>query len=90
MAKVIANVDDQVKADAAALYDALGMSLSTAINVFLRQSVENHGMPFTPQLERPQRRVNWGYEGLERPRVADGAVMSDTAYDPEESVYDNL
>ena len=45
MAKVIATVDEDVKNEAAELYESMGMSLSTAINVFLRQSVNERGMP---------------------------------------------
>lgn len=48
MAKVIATVDEDIKAEVAALYESMGMSLSTAINVFLRQSVNEHAMPFRP------------------------------------------
>ena len=39
MGKLVANIDDDVKARAAALYDSMGMSLSTAVNMFLRQSL---------------------------------------------------
>ncbi|NEG55446.1 type II toxin-antitoxin system RelB/DinJ family antitoxin [Bifidobacterium platyrrhinorum] len=49
MAKVIANVDDDVKTRAAALYESMGMSLSTAVNMFLRQSLEEDGVPFKPR-----------------------------------------
>lgn len=41
-------VDAELKAQAAALYESMGMSLNTAINVFLRQSVREQRMPFTP------------------------------------------
>ena len=43
-------VDEQLKADAQALYKSLGMDLSTAINVFLRQSVQMQGLPFRPHI----------------------------------------
>lgn len=43
-------VDAQLKQEAAQLYESLGMSLNTAINVFLRQSVREHRMPFQPGL----------------------------------------
>ena len=44
MGKLVANVDDDVKARAAALYDSMGMSLSTAVNMFLRQSLVDNGL----------------------------------------------
>lgn len=44
-------VDEQLKADAQTLYKSLGMDLSTAVNVFLRQSVQMQGLPFQPRLD---------------------------------------
>lgn len=41
-------VDADLKKQAAELYESLGMNLNTAINVFLRQSVREQRMPFTP------------------------------------------
>ncbi|PLS26659.1 XRE family transcriptional regulator [Bifidobacterium anseris] len=38
--------DRKVKEEAKALYESMGMDLSTAINVFLRQSIRDNGMPF--------------------------------------------
>ena len=49
MGKLVANIDDDVKARAAALYDSMGMSLSTAVNMFLRQSLVDNGLPFRPR-----------------------------------------
>lgn len=45
---VKSTTDERTKRDATEVYDRLGMSLSTAINVFLHQSVAVGGMPFTP------------------------------------------
>lgn len=39
-------VDADVKKQADVLFDELGMSLSTAFNVFLRQSIREQGLPF--------------------------------------------
>ena len=44
-------VDAELKRQAAELYESMGMSLNTAINVFLRQSVREQRMPFQPSLE---------------------------------------
>lgn len=40
--------DEETKRRATEVYGNLGMSLSTAINVFLHQSVAVGGMPFRP------------------------------------------
>ena len=39
-------IDDELKAQADALFEELGMSLSTAFNIFLRQSVREQQLPF--------------------------------------------
>lgn len=39
-------VDEDIKNAADALFDDLGMSLSMALNLFLRQSVREQGLPF--------------------------------------------
>lgn len=39
-------VDENLKAQADALFADLGMSLSTAFNIFLRQSVREQQIPF--------------------------------------------
>lgn len=38
--------DRTIKDEAKKLYSSLGMDLSTAINVFLRQSIRDNGIPF--------------------------------------------
>lgn len=38
--------DEEVKKDAEILFDSMGMSLSTAVNVFLKQAIRVNGMPF--------------------------------------------
>lgn len=91
MAKVIATVDDDVKDKAAALYESLGMSLSTAINVFLRQSVSEHGMPFRPSLDDTDGYPTLGhYEARRFPRSKSGRLVLPADWDdPADEVYDN-
>lgn len=40
-------IDENLKAQADSLFADLGMSLSTAFNIFLRQSVREQQIPFT-------------------------------------------
>ena len=54
MANINIRVDDALKAEAQELYRALGMDLSTAVNIFLRQSVQMQGLPFRPRLEQTE------------------------------------
>ena len=39
-------MDSDLKAVAEALYEELGMNLSTALNIFVRQSLRERGIPF--------------------------------------------
>ena len=44
-------VDSETKAAAIALFDALGMDLSTAIRSFLKKAIAEGGMPFDMKLD---------------------------------------
>ena len=46
-------VDEEIKKQADALFSDLGMSLSTAFNIFLRQAVREQGLPFTVTKQVP-------------------------------------
>lgn len=48
-------LDNDVKKQCEALYGELGMTLTTAINVFLRQSLRTGGFPFEVRLEQPNK-----------------------------------
>lgn len=55
MAKVTTSIslDADVKAGAQALFADLGLDLSTAINIFLKQSLREKGIPFRIQQDIP-------------------------------------
>ena len=46
MATIPVRIDDNLKEEAAALYDELGLDLSTAIRMFLKRSLIERGLPF--------------------------------------------
>lgn len=48
-------MDSNVKKQCEMLYGELGMNLTTAINVFLRQSLRVGGFPFDVRLEQPKK-----------------------------------
>ena len=52
MAKTTANIsiDEEVKAKAQKLFADLGMDLSTAVNIFLRQAIRENAIPFNVTL----------------------------------------
>ena len=47
MPTIQVRIDDQTKNDSTTLFDKLGITMSEAINLFLRQAVMRGGMPFT-------------------------------------------
>ena len=51
MATVQVRVDDDVKREATAIYDELGIDLSTAIRMFLKRSIAVRGVPFGMQID---------------------------------------
>lgn len=48
-------MDSDIKKQCEALYSELGMNLTTAINVFLRQSLRVGGLPFEVRIEQPNK-----------------------------------
>ena len=48
-------MDSDIKKQCEALYSELGMNLTTAINVFLRQSLRVGGLPFDVRVEQPNK-----------------------------------
>ena len=48
-------MDSDIKKQCETLYGELGMTLTTAINVFLRQSLRVGGFPFEVKLEQPNK-----------------------------------
>ena len=48
-------MDSDLKAQADALFAELGMNLSTAFNIFVRQSLRDGGIPFEIRTDRPNK-----------------------------------
>lgn len=46
MSTVAVRVDDQLKDDATKLFQSLGLDMSTAVKIFLIQSVKTQSIPF--------------------------------------------
>ena len=45
-------MDSALKRQAQELFAALGMDMTTAVNIFLRQSIQRQGLPFEVTLNR--------------------------------------
>ena len=48
-------MDTDLKAQADALFNELGMNLTTAFNIFVRQSLRDGGIPFEVKLGQPNK-----------------------------------
>ena len=45
--------DKEVKAAAERIFDELGLNMTTAVNIFLRQTIRENGIPFELRLRSP-------------------------------------
>lgn len=73
-------MDSELKAQADALFAELGMNLSTAFNIFVRQSLREGGIPFEIKL-------------VDHPNQQTAAAMREAeriANDPSVKGYDDL
>ena len=50
-------MDTELKAQADELFAELGMNLSTAFNIFVRQSLREGGIPFEIRTDRPNKKT---------------------------------
>lgn len=48
-------VEPEIKKQAQELFAALGMDMTTAVNIFLRQAISKNGLPFMVKLGNPNR-----------------------------------
>ncbi len=46
-------IDKEIKDQAEEIFSALGMNMTTAINIFLRTAIREHGIPFDLKLDIP-------------------------------------
>ena len=49
-------VDDKLKDEVSAIYDQLGLDLSTAVRIFFKRTVAEQGIPFTMKLNYDSKR----------------------------------
>lgn len=56
-------IDPELKSQATALFQALGMDLSTANRIFYRQALRCNGLPFEIKLDKPNEVT---YKALEK------------------------
>ena len=72
--------DAEIKAAAEQLFAALGLSMSTAVNIFLRQAIRQGGLPFEVKLDIPNETTAAAIEegrALLRDKTAKGYTSMD-------------
>lgn len=79
-------LDSNIKKQCEELYNDLGMTLTTAINVFLRQSLRVGGLPFELRQERPNKETIAAM--LEAERIVHGSSVK--GYDDLDELFAEL
>ena len=64
MTTINVRVDENVKKQANALFEELGLDMSTALNLFLRQAISYGGIPF--EIRRPNAETLAAIEEVEK------------------------
>ena len=76
-------MDADLKSQADALFTELGMNLTTAFNIFVRQSLREGGIPFQVKARAAEQRKRllpcWKRKGLQKTRLSK-ATMTLTSY----------
>lgn len=70
-------IDDELKAQATAIYDALGIDLSTAVRMFLKRSVMVNGVPFNMTLPKQDFKAERAVRALQE--LSDAAALNGTS-----------
>ncbi len=70
-------IDDELKAQATAIYDALGIDLSTAVRMFLKRSVMVNGVPFNMTLPKQDFKAERAVRALQE--LSDAASLNGTS-----------
>lgn len=75
-------LDDDLKAEASALYDALGLDLPTAIRMFIKRSVMVNGIPFSMTLPVNEYKATRALQAMQEiNEAASAAGVSDMTLD---------
>ncbi len=68
------NVDSNIKKEATELFNSLGLNMSTAINLFLRKSINEGGIPFEIKISKPTRALKKALK--EAKKIENGEIKS--------------
>lgn len=74
-------MDADLKAQADALFEELGMNLSTAFNIFVRQCIRERRIPFEISLNQPNKEAVAAMLETKRIGIAKGGLKSPDDFD---------
>ena len=80
-------IDDDLKTQAALVYDQLGMDLSTAVRIFLKKSVAVNGIPFEVKNDSSTNRAMAAINNMRRTAKKNG--LSDMSLDEIDNIIAN-
>ncbi|MCL2878330.1 MAG: type II toxin-antitoxin system RelB/DinJ family antitoxin [Acidobacteria bacterium] len=64
MTRISIRMDEGLRKEADSILNELGLNMSSAVNIFMKQLVRQGGLPFTPMLETNQTVKNKQQESL--------------------------
>lgn len=67
------NVDSNIKKEVTELFNSLGLNMSTAINLFLRKSINEGGIPFEIKISKPTRELKKALK--EAKKIENGEIL---------------
>ena len=70
-------LDDQLKGEAAAIYERLGLDLPTAIRMFLKRSILDNGIPFSMILPKDRCAAERALEAMQQMSAAKRSGVSE-------------
>ena len=70
-------IDDELKKQATAVYEALGIDLSTAVRMFLKRSVIVNGVPFNMTLPKSDYKAERAARAMQE--LSDAALKNGTS-----------
>ena len=63
MTQINVRVEEKTKRDASKMLSDIGLDMSSAVNIFLKQVIVEKGLPFTPSKKDPKKiRAQWDTE----------------------------
>jgi DNA-damage-inducible protein J len=74
--------DKEIKDQAERIFAELGLSMTTAVNMFLRSAIREHGIPFTLKLDTPNQ--------VTAAAIAEGKQLLNDPSTPGYSTMDDL